>query len=398
MKVIELQNIGKTYTTYAHGVDQLLEIITHKPRHQSFVALHPLNLTISTGQVIGIIGDNGAGKSTLLKIISGTLQPTGDLCQVKGRVAALLELGSGFHPEMTGRENVYLNGTMMGLSLDEVENVYENIVEFAGIQDFMEQPVKTYSSGMFMRLAFAVATCVDPDILIIDEALSVGDGAFARKSFDRIMQFRQANKTILFCSHSLYQVESICDRVIWLDKGKVKMDGKPSEVVSAYNQFILKIDDSKIPENQQLQESIAIKGTAKLNDIKVIVDGMSGENLDILSTHSELCVSVDFSSDPDLLAPSIGIVLTSEDNRVIASSSTQNDNFIINRDQRGNASVRLYFPKLPLLRGEYQIIVYLMCENGIHFYDQADLTTKLKVHQKGLEIGVVSLPHRWVQI
>ncbi len=398
MKVIELQNIGKTYTAYAHGVDRLLEIITHKPRHQSFTALHPLNLTISTGQVIGIIGDNGAGKSTLLKIISGTLQPNGDLCEVKGRVAALLELGSGFHPEMSGRENVYLNGTMMGLSLDEVENVYDNIVEFAGIQDFMEQPVKTYSSGMFMRLAFAVATCVDPDILIIDEALSVGDGTFARKSFDRIMQFRQADKTILFCSHSLYQVESICDRVIWLDKGKVKMDGKPSEVVSAYNQFILKIDDSKIPENQQLQESSAIKGTANLNDIKVMVDGMTGESLDILSTQSELCVSVSFSSDPDLLAPSIGIVLTSEDSRVIASSSTQNDNFIINRDQRGNASVRLHFPKLPLLRGEYQIIVYLMCEKGIHFYDRADLTTKLKVHQKSLEIGVVSLPRRWVQI
>ncbi|MBE9563283.1 MAG: ABC transporter ATP-binding protein, partial [Proteobacteria bacterium] len=176
MKVIELQNVGKIYTTYAHGIDRLIEIITHKPKHQSFTALKPMSLTISTGQVIGIIGDNGAGKSTLLKIISGTLQPNGDFYEIKGRVAALLELGSGFHPEMTGRENVYLNGAMMGLSPEEVENVYDDIVEFAGIEDFMEQPVKTYSSGMFMRLAFAVATCVDPDILIIDEALSVGDG------------------------------------------------------------------------------------------------------------------------------------------------------------------------------------------------------------------------------
>ncbi len=398
MKVIELQNIGKTYTAYAHGIDRLIEIVTHKPRHQAFIALHPLSLTISTGQVIGIVGDNGAGKSTLLKIISGTLQPTGDSCEVKGRVAALLELGSGFHPEMTGRENVYLNGSMMGLSPNEVENVYEDIVEFAGIQDFMDQPVKTYSSGMFMRLAFAVATCVDPDILIIDEALSVGDGTFARKSFDRIMQFRQADKTILFCSHSLYQVESICDRVIWLDKGKVRMDGKPNEVISAYNQFTLQVDDSEVPENQQLQQPSAIEGTASLNEIKVLVDGMTGESLDILSTKSELCISVSFSSDPKLKPPSIGVVLTSEDNRVIASSSTQNDKFIINRDQRGNASVRLHFPKLPLLRGEYQIIVYLMCENGLHFYDRADLATQLKVHQKSLEIGVVSLPRRWVQI
>ncbi len=398
MKVIELQNIGKTYTTYAHGVDRLLEIVTHKPRHQSFVALHPLSLTISTGQVIGIIGDNGAGKSTLLKIISGTLQPNGDVCEVKGRVSALLELGGGFHPEMTGRENVYLNGTMMGLLPSEVANIYADIVEFAGIPDFMEQPVKTYSSGMFMRLAFAVATCVEPDILIIDEALSVGDGTFARKSFDRIMQFRQAGKTILFCSHSLYQVEAICDRVIWLDKGKIRLDGKPNEVVSAYNQFILKIDNSEVPENQQFQPPTAIQGTANLQEVKVMVDGMTGENLDIVNNQSELCISVSFNSDPNLLTPSIGIVLTSEDSRVIASTSTQNDNFIIKRDTQGSSSVRLHFPKFPLLRGEYQIIVYLMCEQGIHFYDQANLPIKLKVHQKSLEIGVVSLPRRWVQI
>ncbi|MCK5876716.1 MAG: ABC transporter ATP-binding protein, partial [Candidatus Marithrix sp.] len=234
---------------------------------------------------------------------------------------------------------------------------------------------------------------------IIDEALSVGDGAFARKSFDRIMQFKKAGKTILFCSHSLYQVESICDRVIWLDKGKVKMDGAPNEVVSAYNQFILKIDDSEVPENQQFQEINTIKkGTANFNAIKVMVDGMAGKKLDILSTQSELCISVGFKSDPKLHSPSVGIVLTSEDGRVIASSSTKNDNFTIKRDKNGDAAVRLYFPKLPLLRGEYQIIAYLMCEKGIHFYDQVDLPTKLKVHQKSLEIGVVSLNRRWVQI
>ena len=176
------------------------------------------------------------------------------------------------------------------------------------------------------------------------------------------------------------------------------MDGVPSEVVSAYNQFILKIDDSEIPDNQQLLQSNVIKGTAKLNDVKVIVDGMAGEKLDILSNQSELCIGVGFGSDPNLHSPSIGIVLTSEDNRVIASSSTQNDDFIIKRDKYGNAAVRLYFPKLPLLRGEYQIIVYLMCEKGIHFYDRADLPTKLTVHQKSLEIGVVSLQRRWVQI
>ena len=140
MTAINLQNVGKTYIHYAHGIDRLLELITHKPRHQSFIALHPLNLQISEGQIVGIIGNNGAGKSTLLKLISKTLQPDGGHFEVKGRIAALLELGGGFHPEMTGHENVYLNGTMMGLSLDEIKLIYDDIVAFAGIQDFMEQP------------------------------------------------------------------------------------------------------------------------------------------------------------------------------------------------------------------------------------------------------------------
>ena len=167
MNVIQLHQVSKTYTHYTHGVDRLLELIAYRIRHQSFIALHPLDLTIYYGQVVGIIGDNGAGKSTLLKLIAGTLRPDrGGRCEVNGRVAALLELGGGFHPEMTGRENVYLSGTMMGLSLAEINHLYDRIVDFSGIADFMDQPVKTYSSGMFVRLAFSVATCVEPDILI----------------------------------------------------------------------------------------------------------------------------------------------------------------------------------------------------------------------------------------
>ena len=238
MDVIQLKNLTKIYKHYTHGVDRLLEILTRRSHHQSFVAIHSLNLTIPPGQVVGIIGNNGAGKSTLLKLIAGTLHPSEGICEVSGRVAALLELGSGFHPDMTGQENVYLSGTMMGLSLERIRAIYDDIVTFAGIQSFMDQPVKTYSSGMFMRLAFAVATCVEPDVLIVDEALSVGDGAFARKSFNRIMQFKQSGKTILFCSHALYQVEAICDRVIWLERGHLKLDGMPGEVVNAYKESI----------------------------------------------------------------------------------------------------------------------------------------------------------------
>lgn len=396
IKAINLQNISKTYTHYAHGIDRLLEIVTRSPRHQAFAALHPMNLTVSESQVVGIIGNNGAGKSTLLKILAGTLQSDGGLCEVKGRVAALLELGGGFHPEMTGRENVYLNCAMMGLSTEEVDAKYDEIVAFAGIEDFMEQPVKTYSSGMFMRLAFAVATSVDPDILIIDEALSVGDGAFARKSFDKIMQFKQAKKTILFCSHSLYQVESICDRVIWLDKGHIKLDGAPSTVISAYNQFLAQGDTASTKEETLVP--IVPDGTAQLTDITISVDGVTGDRIDVLSLKSELNLTIGYSSDPKLPTPSLGLIISSADGRHITSAGTKNDGLIIKRDAQGNAKVRVSFSKLPLLKGEYWITVYLMCENAIHIYDEVHHPTKLDVHQESLELGVVSLHHQWVQI
>jgi len=396
MDVIKLDNVSKTYTYYAHGVDRLLEIITRRSRHHAFVALHPLNLTISQGQVVGIIGNNGAGKSTLLKLIAGTLRPDVGVATIHGRVAALLELGTGFHPEMSGRENVYLSGTMMGLSLGEIEALYPEIVAFADIGDFMEQPVKTYSSGMFMRLAFAVATCVEPDILIVDEALSVGDGAFARKSFNRFMQFKQSGKTILFCSHSMYQVEAICDRVLWLDKGQVQLGGIPSEVISAYNEFSLSQTQAII--SQQFSQLPVVAGTAKIDTITVAVDGVPGKELDIISQISELLVTVSFRFDPQLPPPSVALVFFAADGRIISSTGSKQDGLTLTQHQPGQAKVRINFPQLALLKGEYWLDVYLLCENALHVYDHANTVASLKVRQKGLELGVVMLTHRWEQI
>lgn len=403
MNVIQLHQVSKTYTHYTHGFDRLLELIAHRSRHQSFIALHPLDLTICHGQVVGIIGDNGAGKSTLLKLIAGTLRSDSDgQCEVRGRVAALLELGGGFHPEMTGRENVYLSGTMMGLSLEEINHLYDRIVDFSGIAGFMDQPVKTYSSGMFMRLAFSVATCIEPDILIIDEALSVGDGAFARRSFNRIMQFKQAGKTILFCSHALYQVEAICDRVIWLEQGQIKQDGLPSRVVSAYTEAISLANKTLLQASSASTTSsiarVPVEGTAHFTDIKVSVDSITGRQLEALSLESELSLTIAFASDPNLPTPSVGLLVTQVDGRVITSAGTQHDGLIIEREPNGKAKVRVQFPKLALLKGEYWIDVYLLCENAIHVYDKATNIAQIQVHQRGLEQGVVSLPRGWAQV
>lgn len=404
MDVIQLHNVSKTYTHYAHGVDRLLEILTHRTRHQAFVALQALNLSISQGQVVGIIGNNGAGKSTLLKLIANTLQPDTGTCQVHGRVAALLELGGGFHPEMTGRENVYLNGTMMGLSPSQIDVLYNDIVAFAGIADFMGQQVKTYSSGMFVRLAFAVATCMEPDVLIVDEALSVGDGAFARKSFNRIMDFKYNNKTILFCSHALYQVEAICDRVLWLEHGQLKQDGRPSEVIAAYSKTIAEqpVNSESIAQatakTAMRDDTNFNSGVAKIIDVTVSVDGLTGRTLDMLSCHSELCVTFRFSSDINLPPPTLGLIVVDSNNNPVTSAGTHHDQLMIERNAQGEASVRVVFPKFALLKGTYTVDAYLLCENAVHVYDTAVQVATLNVTQHGLEQGVVSLPRLWTQI
>ncbi len=400
MNAVSLRGVGKAYVHYAHNLDRLWEVLSGRPRHREFHALHDVHLDIAPGEVLGLIGRNGAGKSTLLKLVAGTAPPSAGAVAVHGRVAALLELGGGFHPEMSGRDNVFLSGAVMGLSQGEIERLYPGIVGFAGINESMDQPVKTYSSGMFMRLAFAVATCVEPDILIVDEALSVGDGAFARKSFERIKAIRNRGKTILFCSHSMYQVEAICTRVVWLEQGRVRLDGPPAEVVSAYNAFLSTDEAGRAmsaaaPAAESSVASPAPPGTARLAAVEVAADGRTGKPLELETGKSELRVTVCFESDPGLPCPSVALAFAAEDRRIVASAGTHNDGLALERDPDGCGTVTAVFPAFPLLKGRYALDVYLLCENAIHLYDQAAATVELKVRQKGLEQGVVSLVHRW---
>ncbi|WP_353571380.1 ABC transporter ATP-binding protein [Candidatus Albibeggiatoa sp. nov. BB20] len=400
LHAISLSNVSKTYKSYQSGWNRLQEIITHKPTAQVFHALQPLNLHISHGQVVGLVGNNGAGKSTFLKVVAGTLTP--DLhgeCQTFGRVSALLELGSGFHPDMTGRENVYLSGTIIGLSKAEINDLYDEIVAFAGIADFMDRPVKTYSSGMFVRLAFAIATCANPDILIIDEALSVGDGNFARKSFDRIMQFREQGKTILFCSHSLYQVEKICDRVLWLDKGMLKMDGLPSQVLTAYTEF-LSTDSNQDVENQAPQQSTkppTSKSIARITRVIGHANGKTGDELVLKTGQSDFWIDIQFNYDVKLPKPSLGVAIWRKDGLLVASASTHNDGYVLSQCEQGQGQIKIQFKDLILLKGNYTVHVSLGCENAIHLYDQIVTALSLQVEQEGVEQGVVTLAHEWLE-
>jgi len=239
MTLIELQNVGKRY--FLHRKRQLLaERVASRIRRGrvSFWALRNVDLRIDAGETVGIIGANGAGKSTLLSIAVGVSAPTEGIVIQRGRVAALLELGSGFHPDLTGRENIHLNAALLGYTRAMVLKRIDPIIDFAGIADFIDEPLRTYSSGMMARLGFSVAIHLDPDILVLDEVLAVGDQDFQRKCMERISEFRRQGKTLLFVSHSAQTVESLCRRAVWLEMGRVKRDGPAAEVIAEYTRGV----------------------------------------------------------------------------------------------------------------------------------------------------------------
>jgi lipopolysaccharide transport system ATP-binding protein len=235
---VRVSKLGKTYRVWRRPSDMLLEALAFRRRHTEFQALSDISFELPSGSVTGILGRNGAGKSTLLRIVAGTLDATEGTVDVRGRIAAILELGTGFSPEYTARENIYLGGMCLGLTHSDIKSRFDEIVAFAEVGDFIDQPFRTFSSGMQARLTFAVATCVDPGVLIIDEALSVGDARFQVKSFDRVREFKRRGKAILLVSHDTNQIASICDRAILLEKGRIVADGSPQKVCNIYHEML----------------------------------------------------------------------------------------------------------------------------------------------------------------
>jgi lipopolysaccharide transport system ATP-binding protein len=438
--VVEVRSVSKCYQLYQRPQDRLKQFfmpLIHRYLHrmgrdqyyEEFWSLRDVSLSLQRGEVMGVIGVNGAGKSSLLQLICGVLSCTQGQIAVKGRVAALLELGAGFNPEFTGRENINLNATLLGLTGKEISQKTPEIIAFSGIKEFIDQPVKTYSSGMYVRLAFAIATSVEPDILVIDEALSVGDGAFARKSFDRIMELKARGVTILFCSHNIYQVQALCQSAIWLHQGRVQASGSSREVCQAYNEFLDSLSegqsqtstefDSLTPKNSLLQNIIQQwdvsqapqdvgksdqaredpllhrpSGVARIDSVKFKVNGEYSESLDLLSERSDLHIEIQFISALDLAVPNVAVIFTDKTGRNISSCSNFYDHVTLSRDLSGYTKVNVHFPKLPLLRGKYGISVFLLCERAIHIYDSANVA-EMNVSQPGLELGLVALSRHW---
>ena len=423
--VIRLQGVGKIYKRFAKPSDRFWQAVWPRALRQApadgneFVALAPLSLEVKRGQALGLIGRNGAGKSTLLHMVCGTLNPSMGSVAVNGKIGALLELGAGFNPEFTGRENVALAAAVMGFSGAETDALYESIVDFSGVREFIDQPVKTYSSGMYVRLAFSIATSANPDILVIDEALSVGDGAFAKKSFERIMQLKEQGTTVLFCSHSMYQVESFCDRAVWLDHGRVQMEGPASDVVAAYNDSLraegatARTDNTgstslakKGPTNtlaasaqdQAATENLAAptsSGITRISSIEVKVDGQTGTDLQAISLQSNVAITVKFESDPAQPCPTFATGFALPDGQIFTSVYTLFDGVTIQRDTLGNGQATVVFEKLPLMKGRFFVGAYLFDERALHVYDVVLQAATLNVTQAGVHQGFVQLPHRW---
>jgi len=423
--VIRLQGVGKIYKRFAKPSDRFWQAVWPRALRQApadgneFVALAPLSLEVKRGQALGLIGRNGAGKSTLLQMVCGTLNPSMGSVAVNGKIGALLELGAGFNPEFTGRENVALAAAVMGFSGAETEALYESIVDFSGVREFIDQPVKTYSSGMYVRLAFSIATSANPDILVIDEALSVGDGAFAKKSFERIMQLKEQGTTVLFCSHSMYQVESFCDRAVWLDHGRVQMEGPASDVVAAYTDS-LRAEGATARTDHTSSTSLAKKalantlaasaqdqadtenlaaptssGLTRISSIEMNVDGQTGTDLQAISLQSNVAITVKFESDPSQPCPTFATGFALPDGQIFTSVYTFFDGITIQRDKLGNGQATVLFEKLPLMKGRFFVGAYLFDERALHVYDVVLQAATLNVTQAGVHQGFVQLPHRW---
>lgn len=417
--MVSAHDVGKSYRLYRRPSDRLWQLLWGKQRqlYQDFSALQGVNFELRQGEVLGVVGVNGAGKSTLLQLIAGTITPSHGSIKTRGRVAALLELGSGFNPEFTGRENIYLNAAILGLTKSEIDARIDEVIRFADIGAHIDHPVKTYSSGMYIRLAFSVATSVEPDVLIVDEALSVGDGAFARRSFDRIMEIKQRGATVLFCSHTLYHVEVFCDRALWLHQGQVQALGPVSEVLSRYQEFL---DSLNAPAVAELPVTATVSGTdpvpsetvgsgndtttvalshpsghARITKVEVSMDGHQGSELYGQSGVSCLQMRVQFSSDPDLPAPSTALVISSDGGRILATHICTSQGLVLTRDASGNGTAQIRVDKIPFNKGRFRIGAYLMCENGIHVYQWIDPVAHIQLHRDGHDQGYLMLPGVW---
>ncbi|MEW8628311.1 MAG: ABC transporter ATP-binding protein [Candidatus Thiodiazotropha sp.] len=397
MTAIEARQLSKSYRQYAKPIDLFKEWLLRKPFHSEVNALAPIDLTVPKGTTFGVVGDNGAGKSTLLKLLAGTLTPTTGSLHIEGRKSAILELGSGFHPEFSGLENIQLACSLLGLSAAETAERTPQIIEFSELGVAIHRPVKSYSSGMFVRLAFSVITSIDPDVLIVDEALSVGDALFQKKSMDRMMKFRDEGRTLVFCSHNLYQVKELCEKAVWLENGVVMGMGESAKVVDDYQDSVRQ--RQKAGRADRAAPDAEAAGDVYLKEV-VLEGGIdTPENIPLYQTgdHFAIRVEADIGSRPadDV---HIGLVLIRNDGLQVYGVSTLIDELGLYPIADKRYGIRLVYDPINLMSGDYALEAWLIDRSGLHVYDSRPICCQFRVRHESSEVGIVKMSHQWEPI
>lgn len=386
---IQVDGVVKDYTIYRAPLERLKSLIwPRRVQGHAFRALDGVSFSVPRGEAMGIIGRNGAGKSTLLQVLCGTISPTSGSVSVNGRFAALLELGAGFNPDFSGRENVYLNASLLGLSRQEVDARLEGIREFADIGEFFDRPVKTYSSGMYVRLAFSVAIHTEPDILVIDEALSVGDIRFQMKCLERIEALRAKGATILFVSHSLEQVKRFCQSAIWMENGKVKLFGEANFVTDSFRDHEI----ASVPAPAAMNG----RGAAPqpIDGIPAVIETV-GVSSDYVAPFEPLTIDISYViRDEELAGFLVGVAIKGMDGLHIFGPNTHLERISI-PSSRGSHRLSYHVPSLPLLSGTYRIDVGLFTEKGLVCLDYISEAARITVASPYFSEGLVYINHEW---
>ena len=388
---ISIDNVSKKFRLY-HEKNQYLKTTLlrgGRSRYEDFWAVKDVSFEIPVGSTFGIIGSNGSGKSTLLKCLAGILTPDKGALTVNGRLSALLELGAGFHPELSGRENIFLNGAILGMTKSEIETRLDDIVDFSGLGHFIDTPVKNYSSGMVVRLGFSIAANVEPEILLIDEVLAVGDAEFQQRCYEKIERFRQDGRTIVLVSHGLSQIEQMCDTVAWLEKSELKELGPSFEVVQKYNgasHHALQRDD---------KDEIGDRwgtGEATITKVELI---KSDSVASLFTTNEDMKIRVHYDAPTGIHDAVVGIRITHLHGMNVWGTNTKRKGTRIPRLE-GKGFVDLDIPQLRLLEGTYDLTIALSDVAEVNAYDHWEKRVRFDVHQVGtFDEGVAALDGLW---
>jgi len=397
---ISVNNLSKTYRLYGNPWNRLKEKLpwVRRPLHRPVHALRNINLEIPKGACTGLIGGNGAVKSTLLKILTGTTFPTEGSYTTRGRVSSLLELGAGFNPEFSGRENIFMNAALMGLSRKEAQGKFEDILEFSELGEFINAPIRTYSSGMVCRLGFSVATTLDPDILILDEVFAVGDLHFRSKCIDRIMSYKERGKTMLFCSHSLYDVRQLCERTAWMREGKMVMFDETNLVTNEYATFAnqsLEEDEAsawdEVGSGRPAPKPIQLQDHARIVSAE-LVDPESSEPRNVFEPRESMAVRIHIRGGNSYQPLHLAVGFHRVNGMLCMAMSTEFDDL---RIEARECVVTLHLPKIQLLSGEFIVPIWLLDQTGLNRIHKTACTDNLVIRNCNKDLGLFLAERRW---